>query len=90
MDGDDTPGTLNAELLEEGGSHESGGGCEGVWVQQGSTNDADENDGKPAAEDLRTVSDHGTAGHSTQVRHNLGHGYSIGGEIVLIGEERGV
>lgn len=52
MDGDDAPSALDAELLEEGGGYNPFGGSEAVRVEEGATDDGDEDYGEAAAEDL--------------------------------------
>ena len=90
VDGDDAPGALHAELLEEGRGHNSGGRCEGVGVEERAADDTDDDDGEATPEDLGGVADHCAACHGTEVGYNLGHGDGVGGEVILVGEERGV
>lgn len=52
MDGNDTPGALDAELLEVGGCHDAVGCDEGVGVEKGTPDDANYNNREAAAEDL--------------------------------------
>ena len=40
MDGDDAPGTLNAELFEEGGGDDGVRGGECVGIKEGAADDA--------------------------------------------------
>ena len=56
VDGDYTPSALNTELFEEGSCDDGVGRGEGVWVEEGATDDGYEDDGESATEDLRAVS----------------------------------
>ena len=90
MDRDNSPSALDTELLEEGRRHEGLRRGESVWVQQGAADDADEDDAEAPAEYLRAVPNHGAAGHSAKVGDDLRDSDGIGGEVVLVGKERGV
>ena len=52
MDGDDAPGALDAELLEEGGCHDTLVADECVGVEDGAADYGDEDYGEAAAENL--------------------------------------
>jgi hypothetical protein len=86
VDRDDAPGTLDAELLEEGCGDDGVAGHEGVGVEKGASDDADEDDGKSASEDLRAVSDHCPTSHGSEIRDNLRNSDGIGAEAVLVGQ----
>lgn len=86
MDGDNTPGALHAELLEEGGGDDAFVGDESVGVEQRATEDAHADDAEAPAENGGAVADHGAAGHGTKVGDDLGDGDGVGGEVVLRGE----
>ena len=64
MDWYDAPCTLYAELFEEGCSDDLMAAGEGIWIEQGTTNDGDEDDGEATAENLGRVADDCTACHS--------------------------
>ena len=85
MDGDYAPGALDAELFEESCCYYCVGGCICIWIEQGATNDTDEDDGESTTEDLRAVTDYGTACHGAEVGYDLCYGYGVGGEFVLVG-----
>lgn len=87
MDGDYAPGTLDAKLLEEGCSHDTLARNEGVRVQQRTTKDTDNDDAKPAAEDLATITNGSAAGYGAQVGDDLRHGDGVGGEEILVGQQ---
>ena len=80
-------GSLDAKLLEEGGSHDGGCGSEGVRVQECAADDADEDDRESPAEDLRSVPDNDAAGYGAEIGHDLGHGDGVGGEVVLVRQQ---
>lgn len=84
MDRDDSPRTLDAELLEEGGGNDGVRGREGVGIEERAADHADEDDGESPTEYLRAVADHSSASHSAKVCDDLGYGYGIGAEIVLV------
>jgi len=52
VDGDDAPGTLDAELLEEGGGDDGCAAGEGVGIEQDGADEGDDDDGEAAPEDL--------------------------------------
>jgi hypothetical protein len=52
MDGDYAPGTLDAELFEEGGGDDGFAAGEGVRIEQDATDEGDDDDGEAAPEDL--------------------------------------
>lgn len=81
-----TPGTLDAELLEEGGGDDGLAGGEGVWVEESTTNDGDNDDTEATTESLRKVTDSSTTGHGTEVCNDLSDGDGVGREVVLVGE----
>lgn len=84
MDWDDAPCTLDAELFEERGCHDGVRGGEGVGVKESATDHADEDDGETTTENLRTVSDHGSTGHSAEVGDHLCYSHGVGTEVVLV------
>lgn len=90
MDGDDAPGALHAELLEEGGRDDGLATGEGVWVQKRATEDGDDDDGEPTAKDLRRVADECTASNGTQIGDYLSDGDGIRREVVLVPQHRRV
>lgn len=52
VDGNDAPGALDAELLEEGGGHDGGVVHESVWVEQAAADNAAADDAEPTADGL--------------------------------------
>ena len=85
MDGDHTPGTLDAELLEEGSGNNGFAAGVGVRVEQGASDNRDENNGEAATEDLGAVANDSAAGHGTEIGDYLSYGHGIGAEAVLVG-----
>jgi len=63
MDGDHTPCALHAELLEEGGGDDGFAGRESVGVEEGTADDADDDDREAAAELLGEVAYDCATGH---------------------------
>lgn len=90
MNGNDTPSTLHAELLEKSGCHDLGGRSEGVWVKQGPANNTHDDDAEPSPEDGTGVPDNGATAYGTEIGDDLGDCDLIGSEVVLIGEHGGV
>lgn len=86
VDGDDTPGALDAELLEKGGSHDGGVVHKGVWVEQGAANNAAADDAESTADGLAQEADKGSASHGAQVGNNLRNGDLVGAEGELVGQ----
>ena len=86
MDGDDTPCALNAELFKESRRRDPLSVRESVRVQQGTADDADNDDAEAAAEDLAAVADQSTAGDGAEVGDDLGDGDGIVVEVVLVSE----
>lgn len=84
VDGDDAPCPLHAELLEKGGGDDGMARGEGVGVEEGTADDADEDDGEAASEDLGGVADYGAASHCAQVSNDLGNSYCVGAEVKLV------
>lgn len=84
MDGDHTPSSLNAELLEESRSHDPLVADERVRVQQSSTNDGYEDDAEAPTESLGEIANGSTSADSTQVCNDLRYRHSVGGEVVLV------
>ena len=77
MNGDDAPGTLNAELLEESGSNDSTARSKGVRVEKGATDDTHADDGKTTTEALRTVADNGSTSDGSEVGNDLDDGHLV-------------
>lgn len=90
MNGDDTPGSLDHELLEEGGGHDAFVLDEGVRVEEGAADDADDYYGEAAAEDLGGPAAEGAAGESAEVGDDLGDCDAVFGEVELVAEHGGV
>lgn len=90
VDGDDAPGALHAELLEEGGGDDALVGYEAVRVEEGAADHADGDDAEPAAEGLREEPDDGAARHGPQVRDDLRDGYLVFVEAEFVLEHRRV
>lgn len=86
MNWDHTPRTLDAELLEECGSHDRFRRRERVWIQERTSNDADDDDAESSAKYLRTVSHHSATGHGSEIGDNHGDRRGIRGEFELISE----
>lgn len=84
MDWDDTPSTLDAELLEECSGDDSFGTGETVRVEQCAADDAHDNDAKAASEDLGRIADYRATANSSEIGNDLGNCNSIGREIVLV------
>ena len=88
MDGNDAPGALDAELLEESCCDDGVGGCEGVGVEKGAADYGDEDDAEASAEDLGTVANGGsTSLHSISVfkfnfeESSTYHGPEVGNDL---------
>lgn len=90
MDWDDAPCALDAKLLEESSGDNGMARGEGVWVEKGASNYADEDDRESPSKDLRTVSNHGASEYCTQISHYLCDGNGVGAEFVLVRQHRGV
>ena len=90
VDGNDTPGALHAELLEEGCRDDALATDEGVRVQKGAAENGDDDDGEAATEDLRRVTDERAACHGTEIGYDLSNGDGICREIVLVRQHRRV
>lgn len=90
MDRNDAPRALHAELLEKRGRHDPLVGNEGIRVEQRATNHTDRNDREASPEDLRYIPHHRPTRHGAQIRHNLGDGDGVRGEIVLVLEHEWV
>ena len=78
------PSTLHAKLLKVSRRDDLGAVGESIRVQEGTSDDGDENDGEAAAEDLRSIADDGATGHGAEVGDNLGDGDLVGGEAELV------
>ena len=90
VDGDDTPGTLHHELLEEGGGNHLVVGDKGVGVEQSPTDDRDRDDRESAAEDLTRPPAQSSTRQRAQVSNHLGDGHGILGEVELVFQHRRV
>lgn len=90
MDWDYAPCSLDAELLEECGSDDGVAAGEGIWVEQSTADDTDEDDGETTAEDLRAVSDYRSSSHGAEVGNDLCYGHCVGAEIELVLEHNGI
>ena len=90
MNGDDAPCALDTELFEEGGRDDALVTDEGVGVEEGATEYADDDDGEAATENLRGIADEGAAGHGAEIGDYLGYRYAVVGEIILVRQHRGV
>lgn len=84
VDGDDTPCALHAELFKEGGGHDVVVRDKGVGVEERAANNANEDDGEAATEDLTGPAAGGTTSQGAEVSDDLGDGDGIGGEVELI------
>ena len=71
VDGNYTPSTLDTELLEKRGGHNSIITDKTVGVQKSTTNNAAADDGEATAHRLTAVSHNGTTSHSTKIGDNL-------------------
>lgn len=87
MNRDDTPGTLHTELLEESSCHDLVGGDISVWVQQGSSNNADYDNREATTEYLTGPATKGAASHRAKVGNDLGDSNGVGGEVKLVLKE---
>lgn len=85
MNGDHAPGALDAKLLEEGGGDNGFTAGVGVGVEQGASDDRDEDYGEAATEDLGAVADDCAAGHGAEIGDYLSYGHGVGAEAVLVG-----
>lgn len=90
VNGDHAPGALYHELLEEGGGHDGFVFDEGVGVEEGAADDADDDYGEAAAEDLTGPAAEGAAGEGAEVGDDLGDCDAVLGEIELVAEHGGV
>ena len=90
VDGDDAPGALDAELLEEGCGDDCVAAGEGVGVEQRAAEDAHDDDAQPPAEDGRAVADERAARHGAEIGNDLGDGDTVGAEVVLVAQHRRV
>lgn len=90
MDGDDAPGALDTELLEEGYCCDLFGTDECVGVEEAAADDANEDYGEAAPEDLGAVPYGRAACHSPKISNNLSDCDGVWGEAVLILEHGGV
>jgi hypothetical protein len=90
VDGDDAPGALNAELLEEGRGDDGVAAGEGVGVQQRAAEDTHDDNAQPAAEDGRAIANECAARHGAEVGDDLGDGDAVGAEVVLVAQHRRV
>ena len=90
MDWDYAPSALDAELFEEGGCDDGMAGGVGVWVEECSTDNGDENDGETTTKDLRAVADHRTSRHGPEVGNYLSDSDGVGAEVVLVLQHGGV
>jgi hypothetical protein len=84
MDWDDTPSSLDTELLEEGSCDDFLVVYKGIWVQQGTSDDRDEDDAESTAKNLRAIPNYCPTSHSSKVCNNLSYCHSIGAEVVLV------
>ena len=87
VDRDHAPGALYAELLEEGGGHHVGRSDEGVRVQKCTADDADDDDGEAAAEDLTGPAAESAARQGSKVGDNLRDRNFVGREAKLTLEQ---
>lgn len=90
MDGDDAPGTLDAELLEKGRRHDGLVPREAVGVQEGGADDAADRDAEAPPYRLAAESHNGTARHGAQIGDDLRHRHLRFGEPELVLEHGGV
>ena len=72
VNGDDAPGALDEELLEEGGGDDGARGDEGIGEEEGSAADAAGEDAETTAEDLGGEADAGAAEDGAEVGRHLG------------------
>lgn len=86
VDGDDSPGALDAELLEEGGGHDGGIVHESVWVEQRAADNAAADDAESTADGLTQETNNRSTSHGAQVGHNLRDGDLVGAEVELVGQ----
>lgn len=84
VNGDDTPGALDAELLEECRGHDGLAAHKTVGVEQRRTDDAAANNAKPSPQRLRREAHDRTAQHRTQVRHDLCDGDLVLAKLELV------
>ena len=86
MDGNHTPGALDAELLEEGCSDDRFGFHEGIRIEKGAAEDAHTDNAEAASEDLGAVAYRCAAGHSAKVGDDLCYGYGVRAKFELVGK----
>lgn len=86
VDGDDAPGALDAELLEEGGGHDGGVVDKRVGVEQGAADNAAADDAEATADGLAQETNKRSSSHGAQVSHNLRDGDFVGAEAELVGQ----
>jgi len=83
VDRNDAPGSLDAELFEEGGGDDAVIADEAVRIQQGATNNTDKDDTEPTSEDGTAISNDCASEHCAEIGDNLCDGYLVRGEAVL-------
>lgn len=90
VNGNHTPSTLHCELLEERGGPDILGAQEGVRVQQGTADNANDNDCQAAADRLADEAADGTASQGAEVGNDLCDGDLCLGEAELVLNHGGV
>ena len=63
------------------------GGDEGVRVEEGTADNAHDDNAEAAAEDLTAVADYSAASHGAEIGDDLSDGDGIGAELELVGEQ---
>lgn len=86
MDGDDPPGALDEELLEEGHCSNSWSVDMGIRVQERASGKTGDDDGEPPAQHLAAIPCDGTAKNSTGIGNDLCHSDFVGREAMLAGQ----
>lgn len=86
MDWNDTPCSLDAELLEEGSCDDGLRRSKSVWVEKSTTNDTNEDNGEATTEDLGAVPNGSTTQHGSEISHDLCDCDCVGREVELVGQ----
>ena len=81
-----SPCTLNAKLLEIGRRDKTLVAGKGIRIEEGATDDGDDDDTQSSTKDLRTIPHDGATRHRTQIGNHLSDRDRVGREVVLIRE----
>lgn len=84
MDRNDTPRSLDTELLEKGSRDNGRVADESIGIEQGAANDATSDDADSTANRLTAETDDSATKHSSQVSDNLGDSDLVLGKVELV------